>query len=90
LGVESFVRLDGPSSRVGFGFRLVGIGVCSVEFSEGIPTETWGVSTGTEGCSSCMTLILSLFRLHSTCVDLFSAFELYLSIWMNLQGSQKI
>ena len=85
LGVESFVRLDGPSSRADLGFRFVGIGFCSVEFSEGIPTETWGASTEAGGCSSCPALRLSLFRLHSTCVDLFSAFELYLSIRMNLQ-----
>ena len=85
LGAKSFVRFDGPSSRVDFGFRLEGIGICSVAFSGGIPTGTWGVSTGTCGCSSCAALRLSLLRLHSPCVDLFSAFELYLSICINLQ-----
>ena len=67
------------------GFRLVVIGLCSTAFSGGIPTEAWGVPTGTGGCSSCAELRLSLFRLHSPCVDLFNAFELYLSICVNLQ-----
>jgi hypothetical protein len=58
-------------------------------FSGGIPTGGWGVSTGTDGCSSCVALRLSLFRLHSPCVDLFSAFELYLSIRINLQARHK-
>jgi len=66
----------------------VGIGVCSVAFSGGIPTGTWGISAGTSSCSSCVALRLSLLRLHSPCVDLFNAFEFYLSICMNLQAQR--
>ena len=86
MAVESFVRFDGPSSRVDLCFRLVGIGICSVDISGGIPAGTWGFSTGAGGCSSCTALRLSLLRLHSPCVDLFNAFELCLSICINLRG----